>query len=162
MFSRFFRRHERRDIFAYWDGQSQRQIDPLVAWRALWEDPDVDPKLDFQLATGLDEQGRAVDYDPAAQDRVAALVRKIFDVQPWSEKTAGLTVNETFQLLWSFLRYINELKKKRGPTPTSSPPTESRPSDGDSITPPESASSSIRNESTSDAPPPSSKRSVVL
>ena len=158
----FLRRDSRRDIFQYWDGSKYRRCDPLVAWRALWEDPEVDPKLDFELATGLNAQGESVDYDPAAQDRVIGLIRKIFDVTAWTETTAGLTVNETFALLWEFLRYVNAMKKKREQTPMQSPPTELKSSADASTTPPDLDSSSTKDESTSAEQPSTSKRSVVL
>lgn len=163
MWSSIIRRASRRDIYRYWDGSRWRARDPLVAWRAIWEDPDVDPKIDFELATGLNSRGENVEYNPESQDKVLAMIRRIFDVEQFSEShPRGLTINETFALLWDFLRYANSLKKKPSPTPTPSPPTGSESSDGSSTTRPASDSSSTRSEPTSAEPPKPLKRSVAL
>lgn len=160
MFS-FFRRKSRREIYPYWDGQKQRFVDPVVAWRAMWEDPDCNPEADFGPATGIDSQGRPAEFDPASQDKVLAMIRRMFGVKSWSENVAGLTVNETFELLWDFLRYMDSLKKKRDRSLTPSPPTDSTSSE-ESTTPPESDLSSTNPELRSDEQPSSSKRSVRL
>lgn len=171
MFLRFFRPsfwreliwpHTRRDIFRYWDGQQWRYCDPLVVWRQLFEDPTVDAAIDFRLATGVDANGQPCDYDPEAQDRVLQLIRRTLDVAPWSEKSRGLTVGETFELLWKFFQYVNDMKKKRDLLLTQSPPTDSESSEDPSTMPPDSGSSSTKSESKSDEQPSFSKRSVVL
>jgi hypothetical protein len=166
MISRWFGwlKPKRLDIYHFWDGARWRAVDPLVAWRTMWEHPLCDPDRDFGPATGYGPSGETISYDPQAQDRVLAMARDMFGVSPWTESQPGLTINETFSLLWDFLGYMESLKKKRSPLPTtsahsgstSSPPTDS------SITPPESDLSSIELESRSDASSSSSKRSVQL
>jgi len=151
----------RRDIFRYWDGRRERAIDPLVAWARMWEDPQCDPQRDFGPATGMSGEGLPVDFDPAARDRVLAMARRMFDVQEFSESTPGLTIDETFSLLWTFIGFMNAIKKKRAPLPTMSPPTPSPTSEG-STTRPASDSTSTGTESTNGEPSSSSKRSIRL
>lgn len=162
MFSRLLRRKSRRDIFRYWDGKQYRYADPLVIWQKLWSDPTVDPNVDFTLATGIDSDGNATEYDADAERRVLEMIRNLFGVRQWTESSYGLTVRETFTLMWEFLRYINDLKKKHAPLPTQSPRSDWKSSEKESITPPEPDSSSTPTESTEEDPASSSKRSVVL
>jgi len=165
-FLRFWNRNRRRQIFRYWDGKRTRVLDPLAAWRQLWEDPDCSPERDFGPACGIAPNGQSMDYDPAAQDRVLTLARKMFGVEPWTEKTPrGLTVNETFELLWGFMSYMDGLKKKRDQLLTSSArsdSTSSVPTSESLTTPSESDSSSISPGSSLGEQPVSAKHSVQL
>lgn len=148
-------RSTRREIFTYWDGERERRLDPLVAWRQLWGDTECNPQRDFGPATGASGEP----YDPEAMDRVLALIEKMFGSKPWDEKTdKGLTVNERLSLLWAYLGYMTELKKKQGHSQTQSPATdsESSPTTSEPITPPVSDSSSMPAASTSDEQPSSS------
>lgn len=142
-----------RNIFRYWDGKKQRAVDPAVAWRRMFEFPDCDIEKDFGPATCIGANGERVDFDPAAQQRVLLMTRDMFKVQEWDENVPGLTVDETFELLLRFLHYMNALKKKRGPLPTPSGPSDSTsfPEEGQSSTTrPASDSSSTSNEWKSD------------
>lgn len=161
MFSRLFRRADRRDIFRYWDGKRYRYADPLVVWHDIWSDPNVDPAVDFQAATGIGSDGSQVEYDAEAEQRVLAMIRKVFGVQQWSEKVKGLTVRETFILMWGFLTYVNGLKKKHAPLQMPSQPSVLESSASPSTTEPEPALSSMPTESTGDAPDLSSKPSAA-
>lgn len=162
MFSRLLRRADRRDIFRYWDGKRYRYADPLVVWQKLWSDTTVDPNIDFQLATGIDSDGNSVEYESDAERRVLEMIRNLFGVRQWTESEYGLTVRETFTLMWEFLRYINDLKKKHAPLRIPSQPSDSKSSEEESITPPEPDLSSTPTESTGEDPASSSKQSVVL
>lgn len=153
-----------RNIFSYWDGVKKRAIDPAVAWRKMWENEDCKPQRDFGPATGIGQDGSPVEFEAAAQERVLRMAREMFGVQAWTEETPGLTIDETFALLWSFLGYMDQLKKKRAPLPTTSPPTASNSTSPveDSTTRLASDSCSTGSESKSDEPSSSSKRSYQL
>ena len=154
--------NKRRNIFRYWDGSRTRAIDPAVAWRMMWEHPECDPNRDFGPATTVGPDNTHVEFDGAAQDRVLSMIRDMFHVKAYAEDSPGLTIDETFGLLWSFMKYMEGLKKKRGPLPTMSAPSASSSSDESSITPQESDSASIESESRSAEPLSSSKRSYQL
>jgi hypothetical protein len=154
-------RRRRCNIFRFHDGIRNRAIDPLVAWRAMWEHPTCNPNSDFEPAVGIAPDGSPSKYDPAAQDRVLDMAREMFALRAYSEDSPGLTIEETFNLLWSFMNYMNALKKKPAVSPTPSAASASGSSQP-STTPPESASSSTSSELRSDEPSPSSKRSVRL
>lgn len=154
-------RQRQREIFRYWDGTRHRAIDPLVAWRLMWEHPECKPQDDFATAVGQDSEGNPVPFSQEALDRVLAMARQMFDVRPYSETSPGLTIDETLAVLWSFMAFMRQLKKKREPLPTTSAPTGSSLPDA-STTPPASDSTSIETESKSDAPSSSSKRSIHL
>lgn len=156
-------RNRRRNIFTFWDGTRRRSIDPAVAWRVMWEQTDCDPTRDFGPATGIGSDGEDVPFDPAAQDRVLAMARLMFGLQPYSDSQPGLTVQETFGVLWDFLRYMDVLKKKRAPSPTPSRHTASASSEMEaSTTRPASDSSSTSNEPSPAEPSSSCKRSYQL
>lgn len=127
---RLFRRPDDREIFAYWDGAKQRRIDPLVAWRKLWGDPDINLGDEYKVALNpISEDGKQFYPDgmvAESEDRLLTLIRKTFDVQPWSESTPGLTIDETLDLLAAFLQFRAALKKKRNPLPMPSPSSATR------------------------------------
>lgn len=154
-------RNRRRNIFRFHDGIRNRAIDPLVAWRIMWEHPECNPEVDFEPAVGLAPDGSRVKFDNGAQDRVLKMAREMFGLKPYSEGSPGLTVAETIELLWSFLAYMRSLKKKPDQSPMTSAPlaSESTPT---STTPQESVSFSTGTGSINDAPLSSSKRSVRL
>lgn len=102
-----------RAIFTYWDGQRLRRIDPLAAFRAIraHERFDIDTHLD--LANG--------GIDEAIQVTLEA-TREIFDVREYADGV-GLTIDETMNLIGSFVYYLNALKKNGSPRPISPEPT---------------------------------------
>lgn len=156
-------RARRRAIFRFYDGSRDRAIDPLVAWRTMWEHPTCNPNTDFEPAVGIAPDGSSTKYDPAAQDRVLDMARQMFGVKAYSEDNPGLTIEETFALLWRFMNYMNTLKKKPAVLPTPSEPSESGSSNpGNSTTAPVSESSSTSSESKSEESSQSLRRSVVL
>lgn len=132
------RRRKARDIFEYYDGVKARWIDPLVAYEAIFSDPECNVSRDFADA----------DTDNEAFCRVLAMTCRVFDVNPWKDDTPGLTRDEVNTLLSRFFTFMAGLKKKQDPSPTPSEPMdmESPPMDVDnSTTPPESESSSTPN-----------------
>lgn len=157
-------RQRQRAIYRYWDGQRTRAIDPLIAWRKMWEHPTCRPQDDFGPATGMNADGTATPFEQEALDRVLSMAREMFDLRQFSETSPGLTIDETLSVLWTFIAFMNALKKKRAPLPTTSPPTESSSSalPGESTMPHSSDSPSTENVSTSDVPSSSSKRSIHL
>lgn len=151
-----------RNIFRYHDGTRSRAIDPLVAWRRMWEHPTCNPEKDIEPATGLTSDGTPIPFDQAAQDRVIAMARDMFDLKPFNENGTGLTIDETQGLLFQFMLFMNAIKKKRARSPTTSAPTELASSPVKSTISPTSDSISTDNGSKNDAPLSSSKRSVRL
>jgi hypothetical protein len=152
-----------RELFVYWDGQKQRRIDPLVAWRRMMADPECNFAQDFQVAMNPAKKDGTPFYPDAlvdeAEQRLLRLTRETFDVTAWAENEAGLTVAETIDLLGDFLRFRVELKKKRSTSPTLSPSLDSTEQPTVSATDPaesppntESGSNSTRSESAAEAP----------
>lgn len=152
--SRLVERRRRRDIFQFWDGRRIRRIDPLVAWRVMWQHPTCNVSDDLNAADNGDFE---------AQARALAMTRDMFGVQAWSEDSPGLTVDETYSLLCDFLDYMGRKKKAPGSSPPPSPPSDSTfcPEAAEASTmPPESGSSSTRSESSAAAPITPSKPSL--
>jgi len=120
---------DERCLFRYFDGVKKRAIDPVATYRLLWTTGDCDLLADSTtarnplLADGTPFYPIAEVY--AAEDRLRAMTRKIFGVQEWAEGRPGLTVDETDALLNSFMAFCADLKKKRNPSRTPSPPTAS-------------------------------------
>lgn len=125
----WFRRDE-RCLFRYWDGSRRRAIDPVAAYRLLWTSPDCDLVTDAATARNpLKEDGEPlypIGMVYEAENRLRSMTRTIFGVKEWTETTPGLTVDETDELLNSFMAFCGELKKKRNTSPIASAPTESR------------------------------------
>lgn len=120
-------RSDDRCLFRYFDGIKQRSIDPVAAYRLLWITEDCDLLADSTTARNPSLPDGKPFYPIAevyaAEDRLRSMTRKIFGVQAWSEASPGLTVDETDALLNNFMLFCADLKKKRNPSPTSSPPT---------------------------------------
>lgn len=121
-------RRDDRCIFRYFDGVKQREIDPVAAYRLLWLG-DCDLLTDSATARNPPKADGTSFYPItevyAAEDRLRAMTRKIFGVEEWSEGKAGLTVDETDDLLNRFLSFCADIKKKRNASRTPSPPTAS-------------------------------------
>jgi len=142
---RRWRANRGRSIFTFWDGSQKRVVDPLTVWRALRADKNFDPERDLEGIRQDDEESLMV---------TLAAVRGAFSVR--SFENGGLTEAETLALLAAFVSYIGEVKKNISPPPTSLPPTESGPSPGEteSITKPNSDSTSTSTESSCVSPAP--------
>lgn len=107
------------DVFHYHDGERERRIDPLAAWRKIWNHPDCDIASDIKIAQ---DPTKSTDGEPmfkpadvfAAEDRINALVRDVFGVKAYNgEDQTGLTVERTQELLTDYFTWMNERKKKR-------------------------------------------------
>ncbi len=133
---------QRRDIFQYWDGVRKRSIDPEVAWKLMWSDPDCVIKDDFKSAD-------AGDVD--AWDRIQAMGRRMFGVKAYSDTQPGLTEHELSKLIGEFVRYMGVLKKKQEKSRTLWALSVGG-LQGASTTQPESESSSTPSESKSEEP----------
>lgn len=120
-----FAKRDDRELFAYWDGHKQRRIDPLVAWRELWADPDIDLGRVIQVAMNPQKGDGTPFYPDAdvadAEAQLLSLIRKVFGVKEWREDVPGLTINETMDLFGQYMTYRTEIKKKRSTSPTPSP-----------------------------------------
>jgi len=117
------RRLARRELLRYWDGTRTRYGDPFLLWRALTHHDTI------QLGTHWDaaENGE----EPATTELVTATA-EIFGVSRFVQEAtgtaSGLTDWELMGLLEQLVDYIDALKKKHNPQPTSSPPTDSESS----------------------------------
>lgn len=163
-----------RGLFAYFDGQRIRHVDPIVIARELWsvkikqseKIPDVNglpnvssltmtmavPELPFDaaesrklIATGIGTQ-MAQGYDEIAQ-----AVRIAFNVRPLN--AGGLSELECSTLLDRFEDYLGDVKKNGSGKPIKSPSTDSLPEDEFS-TSNESGFGSISTDSNSEQPEP--------
>lgn len=118
-----------QEIFVYWDGERERRADPLVLWRKIWNHPECNLQPDYKMAANPTRQDGQPMFPRemvlAAEDRIFALIREVFDVKQFTENSPGLTVTKTEDLLVAFLEYMDELKKKRSPPQTPLPPTDS-------------------------------------
>lgn len=97
-----------RDIFEYWDGEKNRKIDPLQAWYRLIGESDSDVIEDCDLAA----RGQM-----EARQRLSDAVRSAFEIKQYTDSQPGLTDTELSELLVSFWKYVDSLKKKHGPMP---------------------------------------------
>lgn len=120
-----------RHIFRYFDGVKERGIDPVLVARRIASHPTFNPEVHWAGAM-LDPP------DVEAMGVLVDAVRDVFEVQAWSEVSAGqeigLTETECITLYGQFLAYTSELKKSTeskltGPPPTA-PPACLQPSPG--------------------------------
>jgi hypothetical protein len=103
-----------RLLFRYHDGAQWQAIDPLVAVIGLSEHPQYRGDLHPRLV----EQG-----DQEAIQITLRAVKDVFRVQDYDRNTGlGLTLGEQLQLLYTFSRYLELLKKSTdlSPIPPSS------------------------------------------
>lgn len=126
-----------RLIYSYWDGQRQRQGDPLALVRSLTSVDGVSLDIDAKLAAGSTPDA------PKAMGRLIDAVRTVFGVKPLDD--GGLTEAETLALLYHFLEFIQEVQADALPLPKSPGRTDS-PADG-SATDASSASGSTATAS---------------
>lgn len=114
----FWKRPKAREIFAYFDGAKKRFVDPIVAYRALKDDP----KFKLELHPALVDTG-----DVEAIGITAAAVRSAFGVKALD--AGGLTEQECIVLLLDFFAWADEKKNSTsgpvtlpGPSDTTPPP----------------------------------------
>ena len=107
----------RRRLFAFWDGQRTVRMDPMVIIRRLSEHETYDPENDFKRLRNPSSKarGKAIAY-------LAGVVRDAFQLPEFDGKT-GLAELELLNLLNSFNKQMDALKKNMQPTPESSPST---------------------------------------
>lgn len=131
-----------RDIFEFFDGEKDRQIDPLEVWYALWANEDIDSLLP-----------RAANNEMEAVEELMELTRKTFSIKKYDPATGtGLTVSEVQKLLAKYFTYCNLLKKKLGPLPIPFRKSVPLRSPNPSTTPPDADSPSSPSESPIDEP----------
>lgn len=162
LWSIFTSRKAERELFAFFDGEKTRHIDPLVAWRSIWGHREIDLSSEVKISANLTLADGKTAYTAeevyAAEDRIRQLTREVFGLKAWTEAAPGLTVAETDKVLADFLDYMEGLKKKRKTLPMMSRPSDSKPQLDSTasaaaapITSP-SASGSIASESSDAAP----------
>ena len=128
----------RRDIFIYHDGTKERRADPLLLWDRIRLDPECD------LGAVLPASGRG---DTDAMRQLENFVCRVFGVQRYDPATdQGLPILDLHRLLARYMRYMEDLKKKRDLRPIWSPRSGSS-SSAPSTTPPAADSSSTADES---------------
>lgn len=111
-----FRRKNKRAIFHYRDGAGPRSIDPLVAWRRLRCEPEMEMHFTaLQTETPLREDEHLV--NDAAADLADAACR-IFDLKPYSpDEPSSVIESEAMAILYSFIEWMALQKKSTNPTP---------------------------------------------
>lgn len=102
----------RRAIFSFWDGSSQRSVDPMVVYRALQQHP----RFNWSVHPVLIDTG-----DLDALNVTADAVRFAFDIPGFA--FGGLTEAECVTLLTQFVVYLDALKKSGSPAPILPEPT---------------------------------------
>ena len=107
------RRLARRELLRYWDGTAWRLGDPFGLWRALKHHPTITINEHWDAANQGDE--------PETTELVTAIA-EVFGVARF-DGAAGLTDWEILDLFAVLMDYLDVLKKKHNPSPTSSPPT---------------------------------------
>jgi len=104
-FFRIRRQEREREIFRFWDGVSERGVDPIRTLRGMMSHPTFDAGTHIDLALAGDEQATAICVNA---------VRDIFGVDVWNEQNGvqtGLTDKESLTLLFAFGDYMEGLKK---------------------------------------------------
>lgn len=139
----FWRKRRDRDIFTFWDGERQRQVDPLPAWFAMSNDPECHPVSDCPKADAGDRQ---------ATCNIVGMVRRMFSIKTFDE--GGLTEYELSMLFSEFMAFVAGQKKKREHFRTQWVLSVGESQD-ESTTERDSESSSTQSESSSEEPPDS-------
>lgn len=106
-----------RNIFVYWDGDAERRIDPLKAYRDLYNHDEF--RMDIHPVAA--EEG-----DDDALTIFLSAMREVFGLKEYDASTdTGLPIAETCTLFVDFCDYIENLKKNTEHFATSQPATES-------------------------------------
>jgi hypothetical protein len=103
-----------------------RRIDPMAALVRLLSEGEDALNVDMALIQMPLPAEAAVKAYPESIMRIDAVVRKIFDV-PAFDDTYGLTTTECVSLLYAFINFTVECKKKAEQQQSSQPPTAPRP-----------------------------------
>jgi hypothetical protein len=142
LFRRWLEKHERH-IFRFWDGRTERAVDPMLAFRGLATHPRYNPEVHPPLVD-------VGDHD--ALDAMLQAARDVFGVKAYDGATGeGLTENETIDLMVSFAQFVGGVKKKPNPSPTSLPSTDP-PGSADSPTSSNSECGSVSREPAPEKP----------
>jgi len=111
------RQQRERNIFRFWDGSQWLGIDPMKVEIGL----DMHDSFSFRIGEDL------VAGDGTAVTTAAQAVRDVFGVQELDPITgAGLTLEETLEILYNYLDYCEVVKKKSSPGLISPAPTDPR------------------------------------
>lgn len=109
------RAEKERLLFSFWDGTAFRRVDPFRTWRSLC----TNPKFDLVKHGPMMDAG----IEPETTIGLTAIC-EAFGIERWCESTGrGLTDMEIMDLCDVFTVWLEEVKKKFGQQPTSSPPT---------------------------------------
>lgn len=119
------RRLARRELLRFWDGAAWRYADPFQAWR----------RLSHHATIQIDAHWKAADRgdEPETTELVLAIA-EVFDLRRW-DGIDGLTDWEVLDVFARLMGYLDDLKKKHNPSPTSSPPTDSGSSTSPAVPP---------------------------
>lgn len=113
-----WRRKDKRAIFEFRDGAGTlRRVDPLVAWRKMVTDPELNVEDHFDMLRHADPLV-ALKASPI----VAGAARRIFGLAEFSQDNpASVTDSEATQILLSYIEWWAGQKKSTSPSPTSQP-----------------------------------------
>jgi hypothetical protein len=111
-----FRWRDRRRVFRFWDGDQWRSIDPLPAWRALFNDPNLDLAEDFGVFTDQEEK-YTVEQQSEAGSRIIASARRAF-IMPVYDGKHGATESDCYGAVLRLGDWMDRVKKNTSPQPT--------------------------------------------
>lgn len=114
-----WRRKRKREIFEFRDGAGRlRRIDPMVAWRRMMADPELNAEEHFSDLGMVDKP----ELQLAAAEITAAAARRIFGLVPLSDDDASsVTDGEAAAILLDYLAWMELQKKSTSPSPTLPP-----------------------------------------
>jgi hypothetical protein len=150
-------RPQERLIFKFWDGTSERRVDPLQVCNDLTVQSGGTFEQDLKIAQlEMPADGKAAVAVAEANGRLTQLVQKVFGIAPYhydsaTGKETGLTNPECLAILFALSAWLDDVKKKWVDSKTSAPDS----SAGPSPTPNTSASGSTGAGPSTDSAPPS-------
>lgn len=110
-------------LFRFSDGGRWRAADPF------WADREMAVALGGEPLAAVVEQAKGEGAPGlAALRRLDGAVRQAFGLAPQGDDGSGPTAATAFRVLREYCRWRDEVKKKAGRTPSSSPPTAPPPS----------------------------------
>lgn len=115
-----WRRKNKREIFEFRDGAGKlRRIDPMVAYRRLTSDPQLNAEEHFGI---LESESSPPEMLIEASTIAAAAARRIFGLAEFSDTDpASVTDNEAKAILIDFVVWVDAQKKSASPSPTLPP-----------------------------------------
>jgi hypothetical protein len=93
-----------RLIYSFSDGRTIRKADPMALYKRFAE-KSVDLSVAYKVANSLHKDA------PKMHDKLMEGLRAVFSLEPYSDKTGGLTDPEVEDLFGHFMAYCERVKK---------------------------------------------------